>query len=150
MCICLLVHVVTRSKRSSSQIDILKNKLANLQGLLQQIEKGEEQAIKTTLPPTVKPESINKAKESAMVTSKTTDSDKSDDSLTSDEVAVLMSINKAKESAMVTSKTIDSDKSDDNLTSDEVAVLMVSRSTRPRNQQWLHPRPLTVISLTIV
>ncbi|CAG2229737.1 unnamed protein product [Mytilus edulis] len=75
----------TRSKRSNSQIDILKNKL-------QQIEKGEEQAIKSTLPPTVKPESINKAKESAMVTSKTTDTEKSDDSLTSDEVAVLMAL----------------------------------------------------------
>ncbi|XP_063436919.1 uncharacterized protein LOC134718353 [Mytilus trossulus] len=89
---CPKVHVGTRTKRSNSQIDILKNKLANLQGLLQQIEKGEEQAIKTTLPPTVKPESINKAKESAMVTSKTTDTDKSDDSLTSDEVAVLMAL----------------------------------------------------------
>ncbi|XP_071139269.1 uncharacterized protein [Mytilus edulis] len=89
---CPKVHVGTRSKRSSSQIDILKNKLANLQGLLQQIEKGEEKAIKTTLPPTVKPESINKAKESAMVTSKTTDSDNSGESLTSDEVAVLMAL----------------------------------------------------------
>ncbi|XP_052097480.1 uncharacterized protein LOC127732481 [Mytilus californianus] len=89
MCIYLLVG--TRSKRSSSQIAILKNKLANLQGLLQQIEKGEEQTI-TTLPPTVKPEAINKAKESRMVTSKTTDNEKSDESLTPDEVAVLKAL----------------------------------------------------------
>ncbi|CAC5358125.1 unnamed protein product [Mytilus coruscus] len=65
--------VGTRSKRSSSQRKVKKNKL-------------------TTLPPTVKPLAINKAKESGMVTSKTTDSEKSDESLTPDEVAVLMAL----------------------------------------------------------